>query len=156
MNELEARAVSALARTNQTLATAESCTGGLICHRLTNIPGASSVILGGVVAYCNTVKQRVLGVPEAVLVEHGAVSEACAEAMARGARETLDSALSVAVTGIAGPGGGTPEKPVGLVYIAMAGPNGCRVARNQFAGSRDAIKAATADAALTLLLEEFE
>ncbi|MBX3178136.1 MAG: CinA family protein [Candidatus Hydrogenedentes bacterium] len=139
--------------TGKTIATAESCSGGLIAHRLTNVPGASTPFLGGLVAYSNAVKAAMLGVSEAVLAEHGAVSDPVARAMAIGARERFASDYAVAVTGIAGPGGGTPEKPVGLVYMAVAAPDGCRAARYLFQGDRAAVKQQTADAALTLLWE---
>jgi nicotinamide-nucleotide amidase len=117
-------AVAELARTGATLATAESCTGGLIAQRLTTIPGVSAHYLGGVVAYANEVKERLLGVPRALLEAHGAVSPQVAEAMAAGARERLGTDLAVSVTGVAGPGGGTAEKPVGLVYLGLATAEG--------------------------------
>ena len=99
------------------LATAESCTGGLVAARLTSVPGSSASFVGGVVAYADEVKRSELDVPEALLAEHGAVSAEVAEAMAEGARRRLGADVAVAVTGVAGPGGGTPEKPVGLVYL---------------------------------------
>ena len=104
-----------------TLATAESCTGGLVAARLTSVPGSSDVFLGGVVSYANEVKTAALGVPEDVLAAHGAVSAETAAAMAEGARRRLDADVAVAVTGIAGPGGGSDEKPVGLVYVHASG-----------------------------------
>ena len=136
-----------------TLATAESCSGGLIAHRLTNVSGSSAYIVGGIVAYSNTVKEGILGVSGDDLATHGAVSEPVARQMAEGARRLLSTDWSVAVTGIAGPTGGTPEKPVGLVFIAVAGPNGTVVTRNQFAGTREEIKGATAERALQMLWE---
>lgn len=138
------------------LATAESCTGGLIAHRLTNVPGASAVYLGGVVAYANAAKMALLDVPEAVIAERGAVAEAVAVAMARGARARFDADYAVAVTGIAGPGGGTLEKPVGTVYVAVMGPASQRVRHCLFQGDRDAVKTQTAEAALQLLFELLE
>lgn len=142
--------------TGKTIATAESCSGGLIAHRLTNVPGASTPFVGGVVAYSNAVKTTLLAVPEATLETHGAVSEAVAQAMANGARRGFGCDFAVAVTGIAGPGGGTPEKPVGLVYMAVAGPDGTVVRRHTFSGDRLSIKQQTADAALTLLWETLQ
>jgi nicotinamide-nucleotide amidase len=106
------------------LATAESCTGGLVAARLTDVPGSSRSFVGGVVAYADEVKQAELDVPGELLAEHGAVSAEVAAAMAEGARRRLDADVAVAVTGIAGPDGGTPEKPVGLVYLHAAGPDG--------------------------------
>jgi nicotinamide-nucleotide amidase len=123
-----------------TLATGESCTGGLIGARLTEIPGASEVFLGGVVAYANEVKEARLGVPHEVLREHGAVSAEVAAAMAAGARAELGADVAVADTGIAGPGGGTPEKPVGLVYLAVEGPEDGRTLRFQLPGDRESVR----------------
>ena len=105
-----------------TLAAAESCTGGLICHLLTNIPGSSAYLRGGVVAYADSVKANVLGVPDELVATHGAVSAPVAEAMARGVRRLLGTEVGVGVTGIAGPTGGTPAKPVGTVYLALSTP----------------------------------
>jgi nicotinamide-nucleotide amidase len=117
-------AVRELARTRRTLATAESCTGGLVAHWLTQIAGVSENYLGGVVSYANSAKVMLLGVSEELLAKHGAVSAAVAEAMARGIRDTLQSDLGLSVTGIAGPGGGSAEKPVGLVYLGLAHADG--------------------------------
>jgi nicotinamide-nucleotide amidase len=110
----------ALERAGATVATAESCTGGGISERITDVPGSSAWFLGGVVAYANEAKQALLGVPESMLAEHGAVSEPVARAMAEGVRARFGSSYGVATTGISGPGGGTAEKPVGLVYVALA------------------------------------
>ena len=134
-----------------TLATAESCTGGLVAARLTSVPGSSDVFLGGVVAYANEVKAAALGVPAEVLRAHGAVSAETAAAMAHGARARLGADLAVAVTGIAGPGGGTPEKPVGLVYLHAAGPDGERAAEFTVPGDRETVRARAAVAALHLV-----
>jgi len=134
-----------------TLATAESCTGGLIGARLTEVPGSSEVYLGGVIAYANDVKEKRLGVPVRLLEEHGAVSAEVAAAMASGARAELGADLAVADTGIAGPGGGTPEKPVGLVYLAVEGPNGSRTLRFQLPGDRDSVRARATVLALHML-----
>jgi PncC family amidohydrolase len=137
----------------RTLATAESCTGGLIAHRITNVPGASEVLVGGVVAYSNAVKVALLGVSEADLRAHGAVSEPVARQMAEGVRARLGADVGVGVTGIAGPGGGTAEKPVGLVYIAVANAGGTVAARHVFPGGREDVKRQTADEALNMVLE---
>jgi nicotinamide-nucleotide amidase len=134
-----------------TLATAESCTGGLVAARLTAVPGSSEVFLGGVVAYSNEVKSRELGVPEAVLERFGAVSAEAAEAMAAGARERLGADVAVSVTGVAGPGGGTPEKPVGLVFLHAQGPNGSSTRQLDFPGDREAIRGRATAAALHLV-----
>lgn len=139
-----------------TVATAESCTGGLIAHRITNVSGASAIFKGGVVSYANEVKMKLLGVQEETLVSYGAVSEAVALAMAQGVKRALNTDYSVAVTGIAGPGGGSAEKPVGTVYIAVAGPSGANAWLHHFSGDRAAIKAQTADTALTCLLNLLE
>jgi nicotinamide-nucleotide amidase len=133
------------------LATAESCTGGMVAERLTSVPGSSDVFVGSVVAYANEVKERELGVPAALLAEHGAVSEEVAVAMARGARERLGADVAVAVTGIAGPGGGTAEKPVGLVHLAVAGPDGELSATTSYPGDRDGIRRRATVTALHLV-----
>ena len=134
-----------------TLATAESCTGGLVAARLTSIPGSSDVVLGGVVAYANEVKERELGVSAELLAEHGAVSAEVAAAMARGARERLGAGVGVSVTGLAGPGGGTAEKPVGLVYCHASGPDGELGRDFSFPGDRAAIRARSVVIALHLV-----
>jgi len=134
-----------------TLATAESCTGGLVAARLTSVAGSSDVFLGGVVAYANEVKARELGVPEEILEGHGAVSAETAAAMAAGARERLGADVGVSVTGIAGPGGGSAEKPVGLVYLHAQEPGGALARELDFPGDRDAIRSRAAVAALHLL-----
>ena len=134
-----------------TLATAESCTGGMVAARLTGIPGASDVFLGGVVAYANEVKEAELGVPRALLEEHGAVSAEVAAAMAQGARTRLGADVAVAVTGIAGPDGGTAEKPVGLVYLHVEGPDGGRGREFSFPGDRGSIRARATVGALHLV-----
>ena len=134
-----------------TLATAESCTGGLVAARLTSVPGASEVFRGGVVAYADDVKQSELDVPGPVLREHGAVSPETAEAMAAGARARLGADVGVAVTGIAGPGGGTPDKPVGLVYIHAETPDGARGIEFDFPADREFIRQRAAVAALHLV-----
>lgn len=136
-----------------TLATAESCTGGLVGHLLTNLPGSSSWYLGGVVSYSNALKQAILGVREETLQGAGAVSAAVAEQMAQGARQAFGADYAVSVTGIAGPDGGTPQKPVGLTYVGAAGPERVVVKRFVWAGDRAENKHQSADAVLDLLLE---
>lgn len=134
-----------------TLAVAESCTGGLLGMRITEVPGASAYFRGGVIAYSNAAKEGILGVPKEVLEKLGAVSPECAQAMAEGARKLLGADLALATTGIAGPTGGTPQKPVGLVYIALAHPGGTRVERLEFRGSRQGVRWSATEAALDLL-----
>ena len=136
------------------VAAAESCTGGLVGHRLTNVPGSSACFLGGVVAYDNGVKAHVLGVDEGLLEREGAVSEPVAVAMALGVRRLLDADLAVSVTGVAGPSGGTAEKPVGTVFIALADRSERTVVRCfRWRGEREANKERSAQAALDLLRE---
>jgi nicotinamide-nucleotide amidase len=134
-----------------TLGTAESCTGGMVAERLTSIPGSSDVFVGAVVAYADEVKARELGVPLEVLERHGAVSAETAAAMAAGARERLGTDFAVAVTGIAGPGGGSEEKPVGLVFLHVEGPGGSRSADFVFPGDRTSIRRRATVTALHLL-----
>ena len=142
-----------LRQRGQTLAVAESCTGGGIGAALAAVPGASDGFLGGVIAYANAVKQAVLGVPLELLERHGAVSDAVALAMAQGVRQLTGATWAIAVTGIAGPGGGTPEKPVGLVHIAIAGPAGPCSEGVRFGAlrGRDWIQTLTAGEALNRL-----
>jgi nicotinamide-nucleotide amidase len=137
----------------QVLGTAESCTGGMIGSRLTTVTGASAWYAGGVVSYSNEVKESALGVPAHLLRDHGAVSDAVAGAMATGARERLGCDWAIAVTGIAGPDGGTPDKPVGLVYIGIAGPDGVGVRELRLHGDRERIRQRSSTIALHLLRE---
>ena len=134
-----------------TLALAESCTGGLVAHRLTQVAGSSAYFDLGFVVYSSEAKQALLGVPESVLREHGAVSAACAESMARGARERAGTDVGVSVTGIAGPDGGTPTKPVGTVFVGLADRQGAVVERHRFDRDREGNKALSAVRALDLL-----
>ncbi len=134
-----------------TLATAESCTGGLVAARLTAVPGSSDVFRGGVVAYANEVKTAELGVSETTLERFGAVSEEAAAAMASGVRERLGADVAVSVTGVAGPGGGTAEKPVGLVFLQAEGPDGSLARRLDVPGDREAIRGRATAAALHLV-----
>jgi nicotinamide-nucleotide amidase len=133
--------------------TAESCTGGLVAGAITSIPGSSGWFDEGYVTYGNAAKTRLLGVPSSVLEREGAVSEATARAMAQGARRACDADIAVAVTGIAGPGGGTATKPVGLVCFAWATERGTRAESFRFDGDRDAVRRAAVVAALEGLVE---
>jgi PncC family amidohydrolase len=136
-----------------TVATAESCTGGLVAHAITSRPGSSGYFLGGVVTYSNGVKASLLGVPTDVLDTHGAVSAQVALAMAGGVRMRLGADLGVGVTGVAGPDGGTADKPVGLVYVAVSDRAGADVRRFHWEGGRAANNQASAAAALNFLIE---
>jgi nicotinamide-nucleotide amidase len=131
-----------------TIATAESCTGGLVGARLTAVPGSSDVYLGGVVAYANSVKESMLGVPGELIRQEGAVSEAVARKMASGARARIGAGVGIAVTGIAGPSGGSPEKPVGTVWVAVDSDAGVRAFSRVFVGDRDEVRSRAAQAAL--------
>jgi len=134
------------------LATAESCTGGLLASTLTDCPGSSDWYTGSVVAYSNDVKTRLLGVKPEILEQHGAVSEAVVLAMAEGVLKTVGANVSVAVSGIAGPSGGTPDKPVGTVWMAWAWPSGSRARLYNFSGDRTSVKEQTVMAAINGLL----
>jgi PncC family amidohydrolase len=136
-----------------TVATAESCTGGLVAHAITEIAGSSAHFRGGFVTYADDVKHAQLGVAQELLEAHGAVSAQVARAMAEGARERLRVSVAVAITGIAGPGGGSDQKPVGLTYVGVADTAGADVRRHLWAGDRSANKRDSAVAALELLLE---
>jgi PncC family amidohydrolase len=136
-----------------TVGCAESCTGGFVAKLITDIAGSSGYFRGGVVSYSDDAKVRLLGVPEEQLAAHGAVSAQVAKAMALGARERLAADLTGAVTGISGPSGGSPEKPVGLTYVAVADARGVDVRRFLWAGDRAANREASARAVLELLLE---
>ena len=144
----------ALRTRGRTISTAESCTGGLVLHRLTNVPGSSAWVMGGVVAYDNRIKRDLLQVRETTLLRHGAVSEETAREMALGARRLLGTDFAISITGIAGPGGGTAEKPVGLTWMALAGPDDLLLSEQRIHdGGRLDIKNASADAALTMILD---
>ena len=152
--------VAQLKRTGRTLATAESCTGGLIAHMLTALPGVSPYYPGGVVSYANQAKVELLGVPPALLEAHGAVSPEVAEAMAEGVRQRLGADLGLSVTGIAGPTGGTPAKPVGLVYLGLATADRVQTRRLELGPEqpRDIIQSRSAKQALNwarLVLREW-
>ena len=148
--------VQRLTQAKQTLALAESCTGGFIANQITNVPGASKIFLGGVVSYSNAAKQKFLCVRASAIQQHGAVSEPVARQMAEGARQQFDADFAIAVTGIAGPGGGTKAKPVGTVFIALAGPFETIVQRKLNAGSREQFKKLTTRQALELLKKNLE
>lgn len=155
-DRLEARVGAALRARGWAVCAAESCTGGLVMHRLTNIPGSSDYVLGGVVSYSNAAKQSLLGVRAETLAAYGAVSEETAAEMVRGVLRVFAADVAVSITGIAGPGGGTSQKPVGLTYIGLgtrdSGSIAVSVQRHLWSGDREAVKAASADAALQLIL----
>jgi len=144
-------AIDGLRERGQTMATAESCTGGLVSARLTDVPGASEAFVGGVVSYSNEVKEHQLGVPLNMLVDHGAVSEEVARAMASGARDRLSTDWGIGITGIAGPTGGTEDKPVGLVHWAVAGPGGVWAEHRVFPGDRTVVREWSLNSSLDLL-----
>ena len=140
-----------LRQNGATLATAESCTGGLLAGRLTEVPGSSDYFIAGVVSYANAAKMDLLNVPRALIEQHGAVSEPVAEAMARGIRARAVTTYGIGITGIAGPGGGTAEKPVGLVYLALADAYECKVRKLMLPGDRQLIRTLAVNAALDSL-----
>jgi nicotinamide-nucleotide amidase len=149
--KIEVIVVRLLTQRKQTLALAESCTGGAIANRLTDVPGASKNFLGGIVAYSNEVKEKFLGVRAETLKQHGVVSEAVGREMAEGVRKKFGADFAIAVTGIAGPSGGTKGKPVGTVFIALAGKFGVIVERKVNSSSREKFKQLTAQQALEML-----
>jgi PncC family amidohydrolase len=153
---LEVQVGRLLTANNLTLALAESCTGGLVGHRLTEVPGISAHFLGGIVAYAYEAKERLLGVRHVTLYEHGAVSAETALEMARGARRALGADVGLSITGIAGPTGGMPDKPVGLVYIALSTRSGERYERHVWQSDRSGNKVRSAEAALLLLCRYLE
>lgn len=149
--------VTAAVRRGVLLATAESCTGGLVAAALTAVPGSSAALDRGFVSYSNAAKTRMLGVPAALVEIHGAVSEPVARAMAEGAVARSDATVAVSITGIAGPGGGSSDKPVGLVHFAATGPGGTLHVEHRFGDiGRDAVRMAGVRAALTLLADRIE
>ncbi|MCX8063736.1 MAG: CinA family protein [Candidatus Hydrogenedentes bacterium] len=151
---LEWEVVETLKRRKLTIATAESCTGGMLSHRITNVPGSSEVFIGGVIAYSNDLKVKLLGVPNTLISKWGAVSEEVARAMAKGICEVTGSDLGIGITGIAGPTGGSIHKPVGLVYIGLSNAtiNITEVHKNNFNGTREEIKLQSTETALRLIL----
>lgn len=148
---LESVVVRMLVERGLTLGLAESCTGGLVANRITNVPGSSATFIGGIVSYSNDAKMKFLGVPEETLRAHGAVSPETARAMAEGAAWNIGTDLALGITGIAGPDGGTAEKPVGLVYIALRTPAGVEVTKNVYGGSREDIRMRASQTALNML-----
>jgi PncC family amidohydrolase len=153
-SRLEHTAGALLLARGWTICAAESCTGGLLLSRLTDIPGSSAWVMGGIVAYANAVKRDLLGVPEALLTAHGAVSAPVAEAMVRGVIARLGADVAISITGIAGPGGAQPDKPVGLTYIALLTRGGQAEARRfVWMGTREENKRSSADAALSWLID---
>lgn len=152
----EKRVGRELSRHSLSLCTAESCTGGLVAGRITSVSGSSGYFEGGFITYSNTAKNLLIGVPGELIERYGAVSDETARSMAEGARERLDTDMSVAVTGIAGPTGGTPEKPAGTVYIAVARRDKTSVRKFQFAGTRHEIRRQTTEEALKFVLDEIE
>lgn len=156
MEKLEVIVGQMLAERKLKVATAESCTGGLVGHRLTNVPGSSGYFEGGIIAYSYEAKERLLGVHHDTLYEHGAVSAETALEMARGARKVLGADIGVSVTGIAGPGGGLPGKPVGLVYVALSARTYERVEHFSWKSDRESNKMQSAEAALAMLKEFLE
>jgi len=151
--EIAARVGRLLVERGWTLGAAESCTGGLIGHCITNVPGSSEFFVGGVIAYANEVKRDVLGVPQDLLAKHGAVSREAALAMANGVRELLGTDIGIAATGIAGPAGGTPAKPVGTTFVAVSSSLGNQVRHHLWSSDRAGNKRRSAEAALRLLEE---
>ncbi len=151
--DLAQRVADALSTRGLTLATAESCTGGMLSGLLTELAGASAFFVGGVIAYHNDVKTVWLGVPESLLMEHGAVSRATSLAMAERCREGFGVDCAISITGIAGPGGGTVEKPVGLVFVAFAGLGTSMAREHRFCGTREDIRGQSVMSAMTLILE---
>lgn len=148
--EAAAALLAALEKKGRTLATAESCTGGMIGAALTAIPGSSNVYLGGVISYTNGVKEHLLHVPHETLEVFSAVSPETAQAMAEGVRAAIHADIALSVTGLAGPSGDGSGKPVGLVYVGCATPEGTLVQRHFFSGDRAAIRAQAVDAAIAL------
>ena len=148
---LEEVLVKMLTKKKQTMATAESCTGGLLVNRITNVPGASAVLLAGYIAYSNGAKIDILGVDPKLIEKHGAVSEEVARSMADGARKRARSTYALATTGVAGPSGGSEEKPVGTVYVALADENDMKIKKLFFPSDRETFKQLTAQATFEML-----
>ncbi len=159
MNEkktLEMRVGELLTARGLTIACAESCTGGLLTSRLTDVAGSSAYVMGSVVSYTNAIKERLVGVRHETLAAHGAVSEETAREMAEGIRHAIRTDIGVGITGIAGPGGGTVEKPVGLVFIAISGVAGIIAHKKYFTGTRVENKRSSTESALSIIVEYLE
>ncbi len=155
-SETEKEAAHLLTRKNKTIATAESCTGGLIANRLTDVPGSSNYFMAGLVTYSNKAKRELLGVDDDVIKEKGAVSSPVAEQMAEGVRKDRRTDLGLATTGTAGPGGGTEEKPVGTVYIALSSKRNTESRLFHFSGDRQEVKDQISEEALEWIIETLE
>ena len=152
MTDIDEKVAQLLRDSGLTLSLAESCSGGLIAKRITDKPGSSGYFLFGAVTYSNDSKELILGVPAELIEKYGAVSSEVALAMAEGVRRVSGSDIAISTTGIAGPDGGTPEKPVGTVFIAIDSPDGGKAFLHHFEGDRNTIREATVEAALRLLL----
>lgn len=155
-SETEKKVAHLLTKNDMTVATVESCTGGLIAHRLTNVPGSSTYFMMGLVTYSNRAKMDLVGVDEETLKEHGAVSSQVAEQMAEGVRKKAETDIGVATTGIAGPGGGSEEKPVGTVYTGLSTEDKTLTRKDNFSGNRWEVKEQTSEKALLWIIEELE
>jgi len=153
LNDLAEKLGELLLARGETVATAESCTGGLIAGAITEIAGSSAWFGYGFVSYANAAKQQLLGVPESILIDQGAVSEAVVRAMVEGARQKAGADWAVAVSGVAGPSGGSAEKPVGTVWLAWAGPAGIETELRHFVGGRHEVRQQTLERALAGLIE---
>jgi nicotinamide-nucleotide amidase len=156
VDSLEQAVLDGLIEAGQTLSVAESCTGGLLASRLTDVPGASAAFLGGVVTYSNEAKEELVGVPRSLLLDHGAVSEPVARAMAEGVRARFGSTWAAAITGIAGPAGGTPDKPVGLVHWAVAGADRTVADHRVLPGDRTGVRRWSVHMVLDVVRREAE
>ena len=155
-DSLEKIIIEQLSSKNETLAVAESCTGGMLAHLLTSVPGASKSFYGGIVSYDNSVKMNLLGVSQDILDQHGAVSKECVEQMAIGARKALNTTYAIATSGIAGPSGGTPDKPVGTVWIGVSSDNGTETFRLKFNSDRKRNIERFSSSALHILLNKIK
>lgn len=151
--KLEVKVAQSLIIQQKTLAIAESCTGGLVCHRLTNVPGSSNFLLNGIITYSNEAKSKWLKIPALSIKKYGAVSDEIATAMAKNIRQLSKSDIGIGISGIAGPGGGSKSKPIGLVYISISTQLECICLKCQFTGNREEIKNKAVKQTFELLLE---